>query len=297
MAPGMCPSRRVFPSNPRYSAGARASSNATVGRPEHPAHVRGREVHPVRATRRERRDRQLDPVGQAARDRPALGLPGGKPAVEDPDLFQPVGSQRPPHPRRVEALRVVVDHDRRPLADPDTGRDLGDPVWLCEPDGVGILELVDEVGPPVDVAGRRGSGRRGTRRRPFRPVASARPGPARPAGPGARPAIRSWRGARGGPGRTSSVSYGRGRPLPARCGPPGRGPGGPPRARGRHLPQHGLRGAAARRDGRGDERDRDLRADDGSRPHRLLGGDAPADGRGPGRGRRGPGRGRRPTSP
>ena len=48
-APGMWPSRRVLPSKPWYSAGARASSSGHVGRAEQAADVGGRQVQPVRA--------------------------------------------------------------------------------------------------------------------------------------------------------------------------------------------------------------------------------------------------------
>ena len=82
----MWPSRRVLPSNPRYSAGARASSSATLGAPSIP-----RTSAVIRCTR-------LGPRGvngatgssipsQAARDRAPLLLPRGEAAVEDPRLL------------------------------------------------------------------------------------------------------------------------------------------------------------------------------------------------------------------
>ena len=135
-------------------------------------------------------------------------------AVEDPDRFEAVGPQAPPGPRGEQALGVVVDDDRRAIGDARPGPPASaHPVRPGEEDRLAVLAVLDEVGRASrqrragDVAGWRGPPAR------CRRAASGGPGPGSRNGRDSRRAIPWWRGAPGGPGHSSSVSYGRGRPF------------------------------------------------------------------------------------
>ena len=153
MAPGMWPSRRVFPSNPRYSAGARASRSVVSGEPSRPrmsAVVRRSRFGPrgVNVVGRLPSGRGIRPLG----DRAILGGPGREAAIEDADGIEPVGAERPPHAGGVQALRVVVDDQGHPVAKTGLGRDRADTVG-GRPGGSRPQpsSVVDQVRPPVDV--------------------------------------------------------------------------------------------------------------------------------------------------
>ena len=97
--------------------------------------------------------------GQASvppRHRSIFRVPGGEPAIEDPDRLESVGPQRPPHAGGVERLRVVVDHDGHPVARsrpaPPTAATRSAPARRMR---VPILIGLDEVGPPIDMDGPR----------------------------------------------------------------------------------------------------------------------------------------------
>ncbi len=201
----MWPSRRVLPSKPRYSAGARASSSVTPGAPSSATDVGGRQVRPVRAAWRERRQRLRRPLAGAPLDRPAFGLPGREPAVEDAHVLGAVG----PEASTTRARRTGPACRRRPRSW-SRHRCRRGPRW--PPRGPAMRPgWRPPSGPcrPGPTASRRrrrpGCAQRDGRPRRSRRDASGHRGDGRRDGQGARRATRSWPGSRVGPGRTSSV--------------------------------------------------------------------------------------------
>ena len=236
----------MFPSNPRYSAGARASSRVTPGAPSRP-----RTSDVVRCIR-------FGPRGVNGVD----GFGGGSLGA----ARRPAGPRSPrPGTRRrgsrtcSSAVRAERSTRRGRRTAPACRRRRRS--WCPSPiparaatsairsgtasaDRIGVLGLIDEVGAPVDVAGARDLAG---------PV-DVDAGPIRaPAGIEDAHALATQmlgqplgRGKELGAGQAGHRRYDTAvvAPLPARCGPPGRGPGGPPSARGRDLPEHGLGRAA-----------------------------------------------------
>ena len=118
-----------------------------LGRTQQTADVGGRQPHPVRTADREPAGGRRD-VG--IRQGPVLADPVREPAVEDPDLLEPVCAEAPPRARREQALRVVVDDHGRAIGDARPDGERRQLVRSREQDRPGVRAGLDEVGPPVD---------------------------------------------------------------------------------------------------------------------------------------------------
>ena len=148
----MWPRRRALPSWPLELGTARASRICASGEPRS-------ERTSVVVRRRRGLSRGVNVelgVGQHARaERPRLRDPGGKAAVEDPRRFEAVDLERPPGASRVQADRVVVQHDRAAIADARARHERHDrsagasrSEWPVSSDGALV-----ELSSPVEVRG------------------------------------------------------------------------------------------------------------------------------------------------
>ena len=297
MAPGMWPSRRVFPSNPRYSAGGPRVEQGHVG-----AIRAGRGRRPssgASGSARGASARQGSGSASRVRDRPALRSHAGNPPSRMRTCSSAVGPQASTRTRAANSpWRVVVDDDRRAVADAQPRGHGRHPVRADEPD--------------AHRRSRRVSTRSARQSRWTAPgmwprawtvgAAPVRP-PARIEDPHARPTELLGQPVGGGQelgsGQAGHRRYhtDRGRPVPARRGPAGGRPGRRCPPSGRHLPEHRARSGRSRPRRRPRWPSSRTTSSPTGRAHvDVLAGDPPADGRGAGRGRRGADRRRRRTS-